>query len=110
MTRQLYLWHRYVGIGLALPFALWFATGVVMLYAQFPILTPAARFQDLPQFDPARFSLTPHAAVERAGLAEPARRIRPGPPARPADLLHPPGRQALAGRVCGHRPRPGCGR
>ena len=78
MTRQLYLWHRYLGIGLALPFALWFATGVVMLYAQFPILTPAARFQDLPQFDPAYFSLTPHAAAERAGLEEPPRRIRLG--------------------------------
>lgn len=78
MIRQLYLCHRYLGIGLALPFALWFATGVVMLYAQFPILTPAARFQGLPQFDPARFSLTPHAAVERARLAEPPRRIRLG--------------------------------
>ena len=78
MTRQLYLWHRYLGIGLALPFVLWFATGVVMLYAQFPILTPAARFQDLPQFDPAHFSLTPHAAAERAGLEEPPRRIRLG--------------------------------
>ncbi len=78
MTRQLYLWHRYLGIGLGLPFALWFATGVVMLYAQFPILTPAARLQALPELDPARFSLTPHAAVERAGLAEPPRRIRLG--------------------------------
>ena len=57
---------------------LWFATGVVMVYAQFPVLTPAARFRTLPQFDPARFSLTPHAAVERAGLAEPPRRIRLG--------------------------------
>ena len=49
-----------------------------MLYAQFPILTPAARFQELPRFDPAHFSLTPHAAVERAGLEEPPRRIRLG--------------------------------
>ena len=78
MTRHLYLWHRYLGIGLALPFTLWFATGVVMLYAQFPILTPTARFQDLPQFDPARFSVTPREAVERAGLSEAPRRIRLG--------------------------------
>ena len=78
MTRHLYLWHRYLGIGLALPFTLWFATGVVMLYAQFPILTPAARFQDLPQFDPARFRVTPRDAVERAGLSEAPRRIRLG--------------------------------
>ena len=78
MRRRFYLWHRYLGIGLALPFALWFATGVVMLYAQFPILTPEARFRGLPQFDPARFTVAPAEAVEHAGLAAAPRRIRLG--------------------------------
>ena len=78
MNRRLYLWHRYLGIGLGIPFALWFASGLVMLYAQFPILTPEARFADLPRFDPARFSLTPDEAVERAGLSGHPRRVRLG--------------------------------
>ncbi|MYI75927.1 MAG: PepSY domain-containing protein [Acidobacteria bacterium] len=78
MKRRLYLWHRYLGIGLSLAFALWFATGVVMLYAQFPILTPAERLGGLPALDPARFSVTPAAAVDAAGLAAPPRRIRMG--------------------------------
>ena len=78
MKRRLYLLHRYIGIGLGLPFALWFASGVVMLYAQFPILTPEARFSGLPRFHPDRFTLPPHDAVERAGLSAPPRRIRLG--------------------------------
>lgn len=78
MKRQLYLWHRYLGIGLSLAFALWFATGVVMLYAQFPILTLAERLADLPALDPARFSVTPAAAVDAAGLTAPPRRMRMG--------------------------------
>ena len=78
MKRHLYLWHRYLGIGLSLAFALWFATGVVMLYSQFPILTPAERLAGLPALDPARFSVTPAAAVDTAGLSAPPRRIRMG--------------------------------
>ena len=78
MKRHLYLWHRYLGIGLSLAFALWFATGVVMLYAQFPILTPAERLAGLPALDPARFSVTPAAAADTAGLSAPPRRIRMG--------------------------------
>ena len=42
--RQLYLWHRYFGIVLCLLFALWFVSGVVMMYVRMPILFPAPRF------------------------------------------------------------------
>ena len=77
LKRHFYLWHRYLGIGLCLAFALWFATGVVMVYAQFPVLTPAARLAGLSALEPARFSITPAAAVQRAGLSAP-RRLRMG--------------------------------
>ena len=99
MKRSLYLWHRYLGIGLSLAFALWFASGVVMLYAQFPILTPAERLAGLPALDPARFSVTPAAAVAAAGLTGAAPAHAHGHAARQADLLHPPRRSAVAGRV-----------
>ena len=78
MKRLFFLWHRYLGIGLSIPFALWFATGVVMLYAQFPILTSAARFAGLPELQPVRFGVTPDDAVQTAGLSAPPRRIRLG--------------------------------
>ena len=78
MKRLFFLWHRYLGIGLSIPFALWFATGVVMLYSQFPILTPTARFAGLPELQPGRFGITPHDAVQTAGLSASPRRIRLG--------------------------------
>lgn len=48
MKRYLYLWHRWLGIGLCLVMVLWFVSGVVMLYVGYPKLTPAERLQHLP--------------------------------------------------------------
>lgn len=51
MKRYLYLWHRWLGIALCLFMALWFGSGVVMLYVGYPKLTPAeslARLLPLP--------------------------------------------------------------
>jgi len=43
MLRWLFLTHRWVGIASCLLFAMWFASGLVMLYVPYPRLTPAAR-------------------------------------------------------------------
>ncbi|MEE1889091.1 PepSY domain-containing protein [Pseudomonas carassii] len=48
MKRQLYLWHRWLGIVACLFMALWFVSGVVMLYVGYPKLTPAERLAHLP--------------------------------------------------------------
>ncbi|MEP6837614.1 MAG: PepSY domain-containing protein, partial [Bradyrhizobium sp.] len=41
--RWLYVVHRWIGIGTCLLFAMWFVSGVVMMYVAFPQLTtPAA--------------------------------------------------------------------
>ncbi|MDD2058584.1 PepSY domain-containing protein [Pseudomonas sp. GD03860] len=48
MKRYLYLWHRWLGIVLCLFMALWFVSGVVMLYVGYPKLTPAERLAPLP--------------------------------------------------------------
>ncbi|HFL7943003.1 TPA: PepSY domain-containing protein [Pseudomonas putida] len=48
MKRQLYLWHRWLGIGLCLLMALWFVSGVVMLYVGYPKLTSSERLEHLP--------------------------------------------------------------
>jgi uncharacterized iron-regulated membrane protein len=74
--RQLYLWHRYFGIALCFLFALWFVSGVAMMYVRMPILFPADRFAYLSQFNPADVALSPAEASERAGLADPPRRMR----------------------------------
>ncbi len=46
--RQLYLWHRWLGIALCLLMALWFVSGVVMLFVGYPKLTPSERLGHLP--------------------------------------------------------------
>jgi hypothetical protein len=74
--RPIYLWHRYLGIGLCLLFAVWFVSGVVMMYVRMPILFPAERFEYLTPFDPAAVAITPVRAVLAAGLADPPRRMR----------------------------------
>lgn len=46
--RQLFLWHRWFGIGLCLFMALWFLSGMVMLFVGYPKLTPTEHLQRLP--------------------------------------------------------------
>lgn len=48
LKRQLYLWHRWLGIALCLLMALWFVSGVVMLFVGYPKLTPSERLGHLP--------------------------------------------------------------
>lgn len=48
MKRYLYLWHRWLGIGLCLFMALWFFSGMVMLYVGYPKLTPREHLAHLP--------------------------------------------------------------
>lgn len=74
--RQLYLWHRYFGIALCLLFAVWFVSGVAMMYVRMPILFPADRFAYLHPFDPASVTVSAADAIIAAGLTEVPRRIR----------------------------------
>ncbi|WP_241666670.1 PepSY domain-containing protein [Stutzerimonas nosocomialis] len=66
MKRQFYLWHRWLGIALCLLMALWFVSGVVMLYVGYPKLTPGERLGHLPALPaaccaevPAQWARTP---------------------------------------------------
>jgi hypothetical protein len=48
MKRWLFLLHRWAGIALCLVMALWFLSGMVMLYVGYPKLTPAEQLDGLP--------------------------------------------------------------
>ena len=41
MKRWLFLVHRWLGIGICLLFAMWFVSGMVMMYVGYPKLTEA---------------------------------------------------------------------
>jgi len=73
--------HRYLGIALSLLAVLWFATGIVMMYAGgMPQLTVQMRRDRLPNLDLSRVQLSPaEAAAEAVASTESS---APGLPAR----------------------------
>jgi hypothetical protein len=62
----LFLWHRWLGLGGCLLIALWFASGFVMMYVPFPLLTEAERIERLPMIDVARVRVSADAALVAA--------------------------------------------
>lgn len=61
--------HRWLGVAMCLLFALWFATGVIMMYVEYPELTEAERLDKRPGLALERVNLEPVDAVARSGLA-----------------------------------------
>jgi hypothetical protein len=82
LRKAVILAHRYLGLGLGLLVVVWFASGIVMMYAGgMPELTEEMRLERLPQLDLTRIMLTPAEAVERASVVRAApRRGRPSKP------------------------------
>ncbi len=75
MMRALILLHRWLGVVFCLLFAMWFATGIVMHFVPFPVLTETERFAGLAAFDLARVQHGPAEAVKASGV-EGATRVR----------------------------------
>lgn len=74
--RWLYLTHRWLGIALCAFFAMWFVSGMVMMYVGYPKLTPAERLAHLPALDAAAPLLSPAQALESAGISGPLKDLR----------------------------------
>lgn len=74
--RWLYLTHRWLGIALCAFFAMWFVSGMVMMYVGYPKLTPAERMAHLPALDAAAPLLSPAQALESAGISGPLKDLR----------------------------------
>jgi len=68
--------HRYVGLVFCLIFVVWFASGIVMVYARMPEYGAAERLARLAPVDAASIRLTPAKALEQATLADAPTRIR----------------------------------
>lgn len=63
--RQLFLFHRWAGIVLCLFFALWFVSGIFMMYVEFPQLTRPERLAGAQRLDMSTAKLTPAMALAR---------------------------------------------
>ncbi len=68
--------HRWLGIAGALLFAGWFASGVVMMYARMPRLSPEERLMRLPALDLSKAAVDPADAARM--LPRPPDRLRVG--------------------------------
>lgn len=68
IVRGLFLTHRWVGIATCLLFAMWFASGLVMLFVPYPALSPAARWAGAGAIDWARVDVAPPIVPGEAGL------------------------------------------
>lgn len=67
MKRWVYLAHRWLGIALCWLMALWFLSGVVMMYVGYPKLTPGERLRTLPVLAADCCPVPPERAFELAG-------------------------------------------
>lgn len=76
LKRYLYLWHRWLGIGLCLFMALWLVSGVVMLYVGYPKLTPAEHLTSLPALPASGCCVEPGAVLAASTAPNPALGLR----------------------------------
>lgn len=78
LKKYLVYTHRYLGVAFCVLFALWFVSGIVMVYKRMPRLSAEERLQRLPALDFSRAALTPAQAWAQAGASEPPEKIRLG--------------------------------
>jgi uncharacterized iron-regulated membrane protein len=74
--RWLYVVHRWIGIGTCLLFAMWFVSGVVMMYVAFPQLTDTERWAALPPIAWDKVQVSPDRAMVAAALTRNPRDLR----------------------------------
>lgn len=72
MKRWLFLIHRWLGIALCTVMALWFLSGMVMLYVGYPKLTPEERHQGLAPLQADGCCVPLAVALRAAGLEDAA--------------------------------------
>jgi PepSY-associated TM region len=68
--RPLTLIHRWLGIIACLLFSMWFASGIVMHFVPFPVLTEADRIEGLAPLDMTRVLHGPEGAARASGRAD----------------------------------------
>lgn len=65
-ARTLIYTHRWLGIALGVLFVVWFASGIVMIYARMPEIDPAERLARLAPLDPGSIRIAPGAVATEA--------------------------------------------
>lgn len=87
--RRLFLFRRWLGVGLGLLFVMWPLSGMVMMYVGVPELTENERHADLPVLDPEQIGVGRSKLWQRASPDAPVTQFSPrsSVSSRPAYLL-----------------------
>lgn len=84
IKRLLFLLHRWFGVAMCLLFALWFATGVIMMYVEYPELTEEERLDSLPSLASRHVALTAAHALQAIDVDAPSKLVLTSIGTRPA--------------------------
>lgn len=76
LKRWSILTHRYLGVGFCVLFLLWFVSGVIMMYRDYPSVKQDARLAKLEPLQAAQIRITPADAYAKTSLQAPPQRIR----------------------------------
>ena len=68
--------HRWLGIAGGVLFTVWFVSGIVMMYARMPILTPQERLSRLPNLDLSTARVAPYQVADRLRIAPQSLKVR----------------------------------
>ncbi len=68
IKRSLFLVHRWFGVAMCMLFAMWFATGIIMMYVEYPELTEEERLATLAPLDLARVTFSVDEAIAASKL------------------------------------------
>src|ERR1700722_7974208 len=67
--------HRWMGVALCLLFLMWFSSGFVMMYWEYPSVSPADRLSRAPALDPLAIRLSPQQAYVQLKTSSPADKV-----------------------------------
>jgi hypothetical protein len=68
--------HRWLGVALCVLFLLWFPSGIVMMYRDFPSVSPQDRLDRSPALEASAIRLSPAEAYARLNSAQPPAQVR----------------------------------
>jgi hypothetical protein len=78
ILRLLIFVHRWLGVALSVVFAIWFLSGIVMMYWTYPEVSARDRLQRAPALEPASITLSPEQAFAALGREPDSGQVRLG--------------------------------
>jgi hypothetical protein len=74
--RKLAIWtHRWMGVGCCALFVMWFASGIVLMYCDYPLVHAEERLARAAILDASRIQLSPEQAFAKLGASEAPGRV-----------------------------------